>query len=207
MAANHFGAVLAGGKSRRFGSTKALAELGGQSILDRVIGAHLAAGLTVFVVADREDRFPECKVPVIGDEVAGSGPIGGLHAALRHAHERGGAGVCVTGCDTPFVEKGVLEALVEASRGNDAVVIFDERRDSAQPLIGWYSTRLFGGVESAIADHDLAMNRFLSRIPKLRFLHTSELRLARPVDTVFLNVNRPADLDVAREYLELHPDS
>lgn len=92
------GAVLAGGRSRRFGADKAHALLDGQSLLDRAI-AQLA-GLTESVVvcgrrldgADWLDDAPR----------AGLGPLGGLLAALDCAAARGFDGVLSTACDMPL---------------------------------------------------------------------------------------------------------
>ena len=79
------GVVLAGGRSRRFGSDKALAELGGHTLLDRAV-ATLAAQCDAVVVAGRA----EAPAPVVADRPqAELGPLGGLNGALHHAAAHG----------------------------------------------------------------------------------------------------------------------
>jgi len=46
-----FGAILAGGGSRRFGAPKALAQVGGRAIVERVRDALMEAGAEVGVIA------------------------------------------------------------------------------------------------------------------------------------------------------------
>lgn len=79
------GAVLAGGKSRRFGSDKALALLDRRPLIEHVIGA-LAAHAEAVVVSGRD--WPGL-VSIADRPAGGCGPLAGLNAALRFARERG----------------------------------------------------------------------------------------------------------------------
>lgn len=207
MATPQFGAVLAGGKSRRFGSPKALARLGDETILARVLRAHVTAGLSTFIVADEAGRFAEYGVPVTADLEPGAGPLGGLHAALSHVAGAGGEGVCVTGCDTPFLEAGMLRAILDRSPGHDAVVVVDEQMANRHPLIGWYSTTTIPIVEESILNRDLALHRFVDRLTNPLLLPAPELPLRRPAQVALLNVNTRADLMIALEHLDRYPDS
>lgn len=73
------GVVLAGGKSSRFGSDKALAELDGHTLISRAVDA-LAGWCEYVVVAGRETA----PAPTLPDwPAAGMGPLAGLAAALQ----------------------------------------------------------------------------------------------------------------------------
>lgn len=90
------GCVLAGGESRRFGSDKALALLGGETLLARAV-ATLAGQCAAAVVAGRA----EAPAPVVADwPRAGLGPLGGLAGALRAAREQGFDAVLSIGVDS-----------------------------------------------------------------------------------------------------------
>jgi molybdopterin-guanine dinucleotide biosynthesis protein A len=67
------GVILAGGASRRFGSPKALARVGGRRIVDRVRDALRAAVPEVVVSANQPELFADLGLPIRGDEVAGLG--------------------------------------------------------------------------------------------------------------------------------------
>ncbi|MBK9011128.1 NTP transferase domain-containing protein [Novosphingobium sp.] len=78
------GAVLAGGQSSRFGSDKALAELGGETLLARAV-ATLSGWCDQVVVVGREDAPPH-PARLAGP---GMGPLGGIAAALHLARDEG----------------------------------------------------------------------------------------------------------------------
>ncbi len=83
------GAVLAGGRSVRFGSDKSAALLQGRSLLDHACTA-LAAQCYDIVVCAGENRTPDTAARVLSDQPEpGLGPLGGLCAALLHARSNG----------------------------------------------------------------------------------------------------------------------
>ena len=80
------GAVLAGGKSSRFGSDKALAELDGHTLLARAVDA-----LAAIVRRRGRGRPRTAPAPSAARSArAGMGPLGGIAAALHHARATNG---------------------------------------------------------------------------------------------------------------------
>jgi len=79
------GFVLAGGRSSRMGTDKALVEFGGQRLIERAIGVLSSAGLPVFIAGAPAGlgRRLESYAPVIPDAEPGLGPLAGVCAALR----------------------------------------------------------------------------------------------------------------------------
>src|SRR5690606_22361496 len=98
------GAVIAGGASSRFGSPKALATVGGTRVVDRVIRSlRTALGhRDVIAIVNDADLASRIGLPHRADVRAGAGALGGVHAALVWARERGSDGVLAAGCDMPF---------------------------------------------------------------------------------------------------------
>ena len=77
------GVVLAGGQSTRFGSDKALAELGGRTLLARAVDT--LTGFCEYVVVAGRELAP---APTLPDwPHAGMGPLAGLAAALHLAQD------------------------------------------------------------------------------------------------------------------------
>ena len=96
------GAILAGGRSTRFGSDKALATLDGQALIDRVAEA-LAPQVDALIVVGRSHPGMTC----IPDRPAPDlGPLGGIAAALHHAETHGFAQVLTVPCDAPSCPPG-----------------------------------------------------------------------------------------------------
>lgn len=163
------GAVLAGGRSSRFGSDKALAIMpDGRSLLDHAI-AGLAPHVAQVVICGRAGGLPDRPAPDMG-------PLGGLNAALHHACSHDFAGVLTTGCDMPVYPADLPAALV----GDGAAIL------KGQQLLGWWPATLANALDAHLAeDNNRSIRRWLDRIG------------ARVVDRpglVLPNVNRPEDL-------------
>jgi len=160
------GVVLAGGESRRFGSDKACALLGGVALAD-----HACATLAPFVAEvalSGAGGIADCPAP-------GLGPLGGICGALRYAEGHGFDAVLTIGCDTPFVPGEVLAGLA-ASPG--AAFVADT------PIIGRWPTGLGDALETRLREEpDRSMRAWCAAV--------GAVAVAAPE---IANINRPGDL-------------
>jgi molybdopterin-guanine dinucleotide biosynthesis protein A len=101
------GAILAGGRSSRFGSDKALALIDGRPMLDHVAG-QLARQCDNLVVIGRD--WPGM-VRVDDRPGPGLGPLGGFAGALAHARDHGFDAVLTSSCDLPALPGNLLDLL------------------------------------------------------------------------------------------------
>lgn len=175
--------ILAGGRSSRFGSDKALADVDGVPLVRRVADAATAAGCPVFVVADVAGKYADLGLTTIADEVPDLGPLGGLCTALRHAGDA--PHIVALSCDLYGVSSAWVRALC-AAPATANVVLFD--LEPPQPLLGRYATGL---LEAALYARDhgrRAMRDFVAGAG----VHA----IAVPVGTEALrNINRVGDLE------------
>jgi molybdenum cofactor guanylyltransferase len=104
-------AVLAGGRGRRLGGAKPVAELGGRPLVAWPLEAARAAGLEAVVVAKAGTPLPELDVPVWIKPDEPSHPLAGLVFALERA---GGRAVIGVACDMPHVTADLLARLSSA---------------------------------------------------------------------------------------------
>ena len=82
-------AILAGGRSSRFGSDKALALLDGRPLIEQILAQLDNAFAEVLISCDDTAKFSGLGVPVVADPVPGCGPLMGIASALGRArHER-----------------------------------------------------------------------------------------------------------------------
>jgi molybdopterin-guanine dinucleotide biosynthesis protein A len=95
-------AILAGGRSRRMGTDKALVDFRGEPLIARPIAAARAAGLEPVAIAKRELALD---VPTWIDRHETSHPLSGLLTALEHGP------VVAIACDQPFVTAELLAEL------------------------------------------------------------------------------------------------
>jgi molybdopterin-guanine dinucleotide biosynthesis protein A len=189
------GAVLAGGAARRYGGRpKGLVEVGGRRILDRVVDAITAVtGAAPLLVANAEDAGAwRPDLTTIPDARPDCGSLGGIYTAVAAAD---GPVLCVA-WDMPFVDLGLLRALVEGSSEWDAFLPESDGRRGVEPLCAVYGPacrtaierRLDAGDLKAIAFHDDVRVGILPLLEVRRFGDPGEL---------FFNVNTPEDLDRA----------
>jgi len=171
--------LLVGGASRRFGSPKALARLGAESLAERCFATLADAfGADPIVVGKAADGLA-LPFPLLDDGSDLRAPIVGLGAALRHA----GAGIAVVlPTDMPWVSPALLRNLAAAARERDAAVV------PTGPLPGAYRCSLRPLVEARIAAGALALRDLVAAVDAaVVAAEPDELR----------NVNAPEDL--ARE--------
>ena len=164
------GVVLAGGNSTRFGSDKALAELGGHTLLNRAFDT-LTGFCELVVIAGRAQGPGHC----IPDwPRPNMGPLGGIAAALRLARDEGYESVLSLGVDSLGLPDNLLERL---SPGPAYV--------ESQPVVGLWPTGTVDGLETLLlADGKHSMLAYAAAIGA-----TAVKTSAKPA-----NINTPADL-------------
>ena len=190
------GAILAGGASRRFGAPKALAQVGGRAIVERVRDALMEAGAEVGVIANDDCLFEDLGVERRADEGEGVGPLAGIVAAVRWAAERGYAGALCVACDMPFLPAALLRRIAEGA--GPAIVVPESRgRRGVEPLCAWYPAECLAVAERMIAEGSWALFPLLERFPAERIPLAEVERFGDP-EFLFLNVNTPADYELAQ---------
>ncbi|WP_176591778.1 molybdenum cofactor guanylyltransferase [Sphingobium sp. EM0848] len=167
------GAVLAGGRSSRFGSDKAQAMLAGRSLLNHAAAA-LGAHVEQVVVCGRQLSG---MVGLADRPAPDMGPLGGLNAALHHAAAQGYDAVLTTGCDMPVYPAGLAEALI----GDGAAIL------KGQQLAGFWPARLASELDAHLAEEN---NRSI-----YGWLERIGARIVERPDLVLPNINRPEDLE------------
>jgi molybdopterin-guanine dinucleotide biosynthesis protein A len=195
------GVVLAGGRSLRYGSDKAFADLGGFSLARRAIRAlEVAAGRVVLVANDVERHAPT-GLPVRPDLIPGIGPLGGLHTAVAWAAEERFRGVVVLATDMPFVPASLLKELTGELDPGVAVVPASRGPRGFEPLCAAYDVGCLPAIEAAIERGDRAVVSFFPDVA-VRLVDLAAVSSHGDPDTIFFNVNRPEDHLRADELLE-----
>jgi molybdenum cofactor guanylyltransferase len=165
------GAVLAGGRSRRFGSDKALARYGTRCLIDRAVDA-LRIQTDAIVVCGRD--WPDM-VSLPDRPFAGAGPLGGLNSALHHAAEASfDAVLCI-----PLDVHPLPDDLRQRLQGDGPRVL------ASQHAIGFWPAGLAAALDAHLAEGHRAMGSWIARSWAIRTPDT---------DLGLVNVNTRADL-------------
>src|SRR5262245_20962580 len=116
---HHAGYVLAGGRSSRMGSDKALLPFGGGTLLEHVAQVvHQAVG-NVTVIGP-QSRYGRLGLQVIEDVHPNAGPLGGIQTALRHSPAEWSL---VVACDMPGLTVVFLSWLIAAATASAAQAV------------------------------------------------------------------------------------
>jgi molybdopterin-guanine dinucleotide biosynthesis protein A len=170
------GAVLAGGQSSRFGSDKALAALGGRTLLARAVSA-LEEQCDAVIVVGRSDA-PSATIP--DRPRSGMGPLGGINAALHHAASHGYSHILTCGVDCAG-----LDARTQAELAPAPAYAED------QPVIGLWPASAAPALDAFLAsDAKHSMRAFAALIGAR----------AVALSSYPANINTRADLAAAEEH-------
>lgn len=141
--------ILAGGQSRRFGSDKALAQLGGQTLLARVAASLEACPRRLLLAPAGRYRLSGWTVQP--ERRQGEGPLAALETALAWAAAQAGPGwVALSGVDYPLLTPAVWQALAAAAESGRLAAGFRGTDGGPEPLPALYHTALRPRITAAL---------------------------------------------------------
>ena len=185
---NIAGAILAGGKARRFqGKPKGLLRLpGGSTIIARLLAEFDKAKITpVVICADDEQAYAHLGAPVVPDASPGHGPLAGIESGLRW-HESTADAVLFMPCDLPLITASEISRLAAESRRSGARILLAETGAfSWHPLCSVVHVALLDEVVAAIAGGRLSVHALWRELGAAT-LHFAEAKR-------FTNVNSPEE--------------
>ncbi|HUH12996.1 MAG TPA: molybdenum cofactor guanylyltransferase [Longimicrobiales bacterium] len=196
------GAILAGGRNTRYGAHKALAEVGGEPIIERVRRALEGVSERVVLLANEPEVYAPLGLDMRPDARAGLGPLGGIHAALLWARELETEGALAVACDMPFVPVELLRWLAAAGHGEpggappDVVVPESRSRRGLEPLCAFYSVRCLAAIEARADAGDRRMVGFFDDVT-VQTLPLERVRRLGDPEVLFMNVTTPAERERA----------
>src|ERR1700687_5356170 len=189
------GLVLAGGLARRMGGgDKARIEIGGVSILDRVL-ATLSGQCSGIIINANGDpkRFADTGLTVVPDNVPGFvGPLAGILAGLDWlaAQDNGIEWLLSVPGDCPFLPDDLVEKLHLARRklGTGVPLACERSGEWRQPVVGLWPLALRADLRKALVEEDLR------KIEVWTARHGVAIAdwPSAPIDP-FFHVNTPAD--------------
>ena len=189
------GAIIAGGASSRYGSPKALAQVAGVRVVDRVAAAARTLTDDVIAIVNDEALSEQIGLPHRADVLQHAGALAGVHAALVWARELHAHGILALACDMPFVNTLLLRALLAraAAEGADVVVPESDGPRGVEPLCAWYRISCIPAIEQAVTRGDARMIGFFSSVHVHR-LPLDTVRQCGDPALLFRNINTRADL-------------
>jgi molybdopterin-guanine dinucleotide biosynthesis protein A len=181
--------IQAGGRSTRMGGRpKALIELGGRRIIERVLAALTAVVDDVLLVTNTPDLYAFLGLPMVADVYPDCGSLGGIYSGLKAAS--GGAAFTVA-CDMPFLHPDIVRLVVERAGQGDVVI--PRVGHQLEPLHAVYAKACLPHIEERLLAGQLKIVEFLERVRVVEVAEADVVRFRDP-RLAFMNVNTPEEL-------------
>lgn len=180
--------ILAGGQSRRFGSPKALALLGGKPMLQHVIDNLEAADFEI-VLSGPQSLGSQFERPCISDLYPQQGPLAALHHLFHILrNER----YLVIACDTPYCTPELLTALWKNSWNYDIFLPYHAERPA--PLPGVYARSCRDHIAQQLRQGRRDLRSLLETTLRSHIMCQACTEQADPLGGANWNINTREDL-------------
>jgi len=192
------GVLLAGGKSRRMGQDKRNLMISGKSLFNHVL--HVLESVfseIIIVVATISSVVDQMKHRVVTDLIPDKGSAGGLYTGLTFSSN---PQVFAVACDMPFLNPAVIQKVCSLSSSTDVTMV--KLSNGLHPMHSVYSKQCLPVLRRMIkADQLRIQDLLLQKDLKTKILGQEVVQEIDPQFKSFLNVNTPADLEVAERLI------
>ena len=159
--------ILAGGRSSRFGSDKAFAQLDAKPLVVHTCERLESLTQSVSVVAEYPNKFEQLGLRTIADHTPHLGPLGGMLAAMDdrpHDEPTHDGPILISACDL-LVPTQAIEQLLTSWQADDRALA---RSDGPRwhPFPGLYHSSLSSAIRELIEGPDRSVRALLERFAR-----------------------------------------
>jgi molybdopterin-guanine dinucleotide biosynthesis protein A len=190
------GIILAGGKSRRYGLNKALVEINGVRLIERVIRVMESIFEHLIIITNTPHDYAYLKLPMHEDLIKDLGPLGGILTGLEAISDDAGF---VVACDMPFLNADLVRYMVDMR--DDYYAVVPKITWKIEALHALYDKKCLPAIRELIGSQEFQAIKFFDRI-RVRYVGEDEIRASDPHLRSFINVNSPREL-LDAEQLEM----
>ena len=187
--------ILAGGKSRRFGSNKSFYEINGKPMIRIVADILLTIFDEVIVAGGDKSKLDQLGLNVFSDQVPDRGALGGIHNGLVHTEEDS---IFFCGCDMPMLNTDVIRVVLQNNGAEGALIpIVDDKR---QPLHAVYSRSILPNVERLLHCEDCYLPDLWQHVT-VKFLDEAAFEKIDNYHLSFVSFNDLSTIDRYKNFL------
>ena len=187
------GVILAGGRSRRMGVNKALLEIDGVTVIERMARLLKEIFSEVILITNTPEEYAFLQLKMHPDIYLNKGPLAGIHSALLNSQTEKNF---IISCDIPFMTAEVIKDMINIRTAEPVTVV---RADGyIQQLAGLYHKKVLPAAEELLSgEYESKKCRVLSLIDKCgaEIIEADTLPSCRK-DT-FFNMNSREDYEKA----------
>lgn len=197
---NIIAAILAGGKSRRFGVDKSTAKLGGKTLIEHTISKIEKKFSEILIISNNQEiKVDKKNVFVLKDCIQGQlGPLVGVLSAMKwvETNNKKYDWVATFPCDTPFFDISIIDEVKRFSKKNNKKLYFLKSGEKRHNVFGLWSIQLKDILEEDINNNFRKVEEWANKIG----LETININ-NKKFDS-FLNINTQEDLEEAKKNLD-----
>jgi molybdopterin-guanine dinucleotide biosynthesis protein A len=186
------GIILAGGKSSRFGSPKALAKWKGKTFFERTVETLIPHAETILTVT-REDLIsplkklgsPQIEWITDVEPYKGKGPLAGIYSAMLR---KKADFYLVSPCDMPLMSSVIYEKWLDAARCSEHDCVIPVLNGKVYPLNGVYRSTCLPDIKACLNAHTYKVLKLLER------KRTLFIEVSKEDESFFENINTQKEL-------------
>jgi molybdopterin-guanine dinucleotide biosynthesis protein A len=191
------GVILSGGLSTRYdGTEKALLQVGGVRILDRIYDIYSDLFEEIILVTNSPQKFLDWDLLIVSDLFPIRSSLTGIHAGLFYMTN---PFAFISACDTPFLKKELVETVIGKIEPHIDIVM-PETSAGFEPLCAAYSKRCLQPAQHHLEQEKLKIIKTF-RKSRIKTISEKVLRKIDPDLHSFFNINTPEDLKRAEEMI------
>ncbi|WP_066296556.1 molybdenum cofactor guanylyltransferase [Bacillus sp. FJAT-29937] len=194
------GIIMAGGRSSRMGTNKAMLPIGGKTVIERIVVELSKIVSNMVIVTNAFEDYQFLGLPMVQDQWKDMGPLAGIHAGLSASSTEKNL---VVACDMPFISSqlgGILLTLLD-----DYQVAVPDVLGQLHPLFAAYRKDTLGGIQQSLQNKELRIRQFFKHT-KTKYVTEACLQKLHYhyQEQHFFNMNHPDDFERA---LKIEGDS
>ena len=182
------GFILAGGKSSRMGTDKALLYIEEKKIIEIAAEKLKKVFKKVFIITNNSVDYSFLNFKTYTDIYKNKGPLSGIHSALVNSDTENNF---IISCDTPLISSELIKIIINTE--SDKSVIIPKTKRGIEPLCGVYSKQCLPSIKNILLSEtkNYCMNHFLEKID-VEYLDM-ENSFTCYTDDLFFNLNTKKD--------------
>ena len=197
---NILGVVLAGGKSRRFGSDKSSVKLGDKSLIEHTISKIENNFKEILIITNNENIiFNNNNVFLINDIIKGYlGPLVGVLTAMDWVkkNKKNYNWIATFPCDTPFFDQSVIETIIKYPQKSTKKLFFLKSGNKRRNIFGLWSMELKDILLKDINNGYRKVEEWANKVG------SEIIEINSKNDNNFLNINTKEDLEKAKKKIK-----
>ena len=185
--------ILAGGKSSRFGSDKAMYKIEQKPMLENIVEKLEVFFDNIYIIGNEKQKLKEVnrQIKFLSDIIPDKGPLGGLYTGLSESDSQFNY---LQACDMPFICEEYLNFMKSYIKEDSNYDAYIPVKDGyLEPFVGIYNKSIKNDILKLIKKEQLNFDYLFNEI-NIKKIPEEEIEKVADPKKIFFNINRKEDL-------------